>query len=185
MQRLTLLIILLLFRGMSCISQDSVFVLHPVVGHFIDSSEKTYYLLFPEISSAKFDSGYIKPAGDQYCLVAHLLPDSMLVIQLDTTDIQIYKTNIDKLYAYYSGLLKIDSLSESEKVMKIIEIKNGGSTQMNNNLLNPAIIETIDNEVRIDGRLRDDAEIRRLWKQGSNVDNGELYIDFDYLKKKK
>jgi len=170
---------------MSCISQDSLFVLHPVVGHFIDRSEKTYYLLFPEISSAKFDSGYIKPSGDQYCLVAHLLPDSILVIQLDTADIQIYKTNIDKLYAYYSGLLKIDSLSESEKVMKIIEMKNGGSYQMNNNLLNSGIIEMIENEVRIDARLRDDAEIRRLWKQGSNIDNGELFIDFDYLKKKK
>jgi hypothetical protein len=104
---------------------------------------------------------------------------------LDTTDIQIYKTNIDKIYAYYSGLLKTDSLSESEKVIKIIEIKNGGSYQMNNNLLNPGLIETIDNEVRIDERLRDDAEIRRLWKKGSNVDNVEIYIDFDYLKKKK
>jgi hypothetical protein len=49
----------------------------------------------------------------------------------------------------------------------------------------PGTIESITNEVIVDERLKDDAEMFRLWKQGSNFDNAGMYIDFSYRKKKK
>lgn len=185
MRKYAVLALIILLAARPCRSQDSMHVLHPVVGHIIDQNEKMYYLLFPEISNDRFKLGYIKPAGENYFLVARLLNDSILTTKLDTSDIRKYRTNIGKLYAYYSELMKNDSITESEKVTKMVEVKNGGAYPLHSPLLNTGIQETIGDESRRDSRLQDDAELKKLWKQGSNIDNAGLYIDFGYVKKKK
>ncbi|MBN1416097.1 MAG: hypothetical protein JW973_13430 [Bacteroidales bacterium] len=44
---------------------------------------------------------------------------------------------------------------------------------------------TWEDEWRANQRLKDDAEVRILWRQGSNMDNAGSYIDFSHGKRRK
>ena len=95
MPRFAQIFVLFFFSWMQCISQDSLFILHPILGEVIDKNEKKDYLLFPEIADSIFNYGYIQHAGNKYCLNSYLLSDSLLSRIIDTAEIQQYKINVE------------------------------------------------------------------------------------------
>jgi hypothetical protein len=182
MKRLTVLMSFILFIGMMCISQDSIYILHPAVGEIIDRYEKTDFALFPEVSNSKFEYGYIKQAGGNFWLKSHLYPDSMVTRQLDTSEIKQVERNIEMALASNPNLRRTGT---DPWELRSVVTKPAESDQTNTKFLYPGTLERINNEVIIDERLRDDSEMKRLWQQGSNIDNAGMYIDFSYRKKKK
>ena len=126
MKRFIILINLILSLGFQCKSQDSLFVLHPIIGEIIDRNEKIDYLLFPEIKDSIFNYCSIKHEGDKYFVNSHLVSDSINIIQLNISEINQYQKNIDKLYDYYSSQPEEDSISN----LKILILKEGNSFQI-------------------------------------------------------
>jgi hypothetical protein len=183
MQRFVYILVLICFKEMLSLSQDNIAVLHPVVGKIIDNNEKTHYLSFPEIEDTVFNYGYIRQSENNYCLKYHLLSGSVLSRIIDTAEIQQYRLNIEKLSAYYSYLLDSNSLRGSEMKLNIIEMNKPYTIKVPE----PSMVTNSkwDDEYRANQRLKDDEEIRRLWRQGSNIDNAGNYIDFSYGKKRR
>jgi len=176
MKRFILLINLILSIGIQCKSQDSLFVLHPIVGEIIDRNEKIDYLLFPEINDSIFNYCQIKQVKDKFLANSYLVSDSIITVQLSISEINQYQKNIDKLYDYYSSQPEEDSLSD----LKVLILKEGNSFQ----IIDIAIDNNdISNEARAEERLRDDAERLRLQKQGGEASG--VIIDFDYIRKNK
>lgn len=176
MKRFIILISLILSLGIDCKSQESLFVLHPLVGEVIDRNEKIDYLLFPEINDSLFNYCQIKHVEDSYFVISHLVSDSVITIQLNNSEINQYNKNIDKLFDYYSSQPDEDTLIN----LKALILKEGNSFQIVDITID---YDKLSNEARTEDRLRDDADRLRLQKQGS--DAGGLYIDFDYIRKKK
>jgi hypothetical protein len=176
MKRFIILINLILSIGIQCRSQDSLFVLHPLVGDVIDRNEKIDYLLFPEINDSLFSYCQIKQVEERFFVISHLVSDSVITIQLNISEINQYNKNIDKLHEYYSSQPDEDTLIN----LKALILKEGNSFQIIDITIDS---DKLSNETRAEDRLRDDADRLRLQKQGS--DAGGIYIDFDYIKKKK
>ena len=176
MNRIILLITLILAVGIQCKSQDSLFVLHPIVGEIIDQNEKIDYLLFPEINDSLFSYCQIKQIEDDFLVVSYLISDSIITIQLNISEINQYQKNIDKLYEYYSSQFEEDSLEN----LKVLILKEGNSFQIIDISIDS---DKISNEVRAERRMREDAERSRLQKQGGEPDGA--IIDLDYIRKKK
>lgn len=61
----TNLAFLLTIKGFT---QNSVFVLNPLVGDTIHQKDKVEYYLFPEINDSIYRYGYIKQNGDIYTI---------------------------------------------------------------------------------------------------------------------
>lgn len=176
MKRLLLMMILILsfvFRGNS---QDGLIVLHPIVGDTIDKDEKVNYLLFPEITDSLFIYCQINKVADKYYATSFLVRDSLLTIQLNGTEINLYKENIEKLNAYYSSQPESDSINN----LRAFILRDGNSFKIVDIIIDN---EKISNEARSEERLKEDAERLKLQKQGA--DPGGLYIDFSYIRKKK
>lgn len=165
-----------------CISQDSIYILHPVIGEIIDRNEKTDYELFPEISNTRFEYSYIKKADGNFWLKSHVFSDSLVIRQLDTTEIHQLERNIANKIACDPGLLNTKT---GPGDLRSVVVKPVEPDPANNPVIYPETIERINSEAISNARLRDDAELQKLWRHGSNSDNGSLYIDFSYRKKKK
>lgn len=176
MKRFVLLINLILLFGIQCKSQDSLFVLHPIVGEIIDRNEKIDYLLFPEINDSLFNYCQIKQVEEKFIVNSYFVSDSTVTILLNISDINQYQKNIDKLYDYYSRQPEVDSLSN----LKVLIQKEGNSFQIINIVIDN---NNLSNEARAEERLRDDAERLRLQKQGGEASG--VIIDFDYIRKNK
>lgn len=172
----------MLFMTGMCIPQDSLYILNPVIGEIIDRNEKTVYDLFPEIPNSKFEYSYVQKTGGTFWLKSHLYPDSVAIRQLDTSEIHRVERKI-ALVLDSNPNLKMPGAKPGE--LKSIVIKPAETEQTNSKIMYPATLESITNEIIVDERLKDDAEMFRLWKQGSNIDNAGMYIDFSYRKKKK
>jgi len=185
MQRHLILTVCFLLRGALVISQDSIYVLHPVIGAIIDRNEKVEYLLFRDADDSTFNYGYIKYTEGNYCLNFYLAGDSFVARPIDTTEIQQYKINIEKLRAYYTFLQEKDSAGGSENEIKMMGSEAEGPYQIKNVLLDSYTIEMISDEARKNERLKRDAELEGLWKQGSNADNAGNYIDIDLRRKRR
>jgi hypothetical protein len=185
MQRFPILFVYVILQGTLLFSQDSLYILHPVVGAIIDRKEKTEYVLFREVADTTFNYGYIRYADNKYYLNLFLIADSFTKREIDTSEIREYLTNIEKLAIYYRILQEEDSTRNTEKKIIMVESETGQPYQIKNKILDSYILEKISDDTRREGRLQDDAETQKLWKQGSNMDNAGNYIDIDYRRKRR
>lgn len=167
---------LILSLGSQCKSQDNLFVLHPIIGEIIDRNEKIDYLLFPEINDSIFSYCQIKQVEDKFFVNSYLSSDSIIIVQLNVSEINQYQKNIDKLYDYYSSQPEADSLND----LKVLILKEGNSFQIIDILID---YDKISNEARAEERMREDAERLRLQKQGG--ESSGVIIDFDYIRRNK
>lgn len=182
MKKLAAVISLMLFAGMVCFSQDSIYILHPAIGEIIDRNEKIGFNLFPEIATSKFEYGCIQQTGGTFRLYSHLYPDSLIVQQLDTAEIHQLARDIEKMAAANPNLIKTNTVKGE---YRSVVVKPAEADQSNHKILYPETIESISSETISNERLKDDAENQKLWRQGSNIDNNGMVIDFSYRKKKK
>ena len=176
MRRFTLLLSLIFSISFFSRAQENIFVLHPILGDTIDAVEKTDYLLFPEINDSIFNYCIIKNRIGWFNVCVYLKEDSIITFQLDSSEINQYKVNIDKLYDYYSNLTTGDSLKD----LKILIYKEGKSFQ----IIDIAIdSEKLSNEMRSIERWNEDAERLKLQQQGADL--GGIYIEVDHIRNKK
>jgi hypothetical protein len=176
------LILMLFFNGMQCISQDSIYILHPVSGEILGMNEVTYYNLFQEISNAKFEDSYMEQAADTW-LKSYFSPDFLLIGQLDTSEIYWFERNNIKIAAYYLDFFKIYTKSEPGMELKSLIIKDNNSFQINYNILDPRIIERLRFEYIYNERAQEMINFCKVRKQG--IDPCPLNLDFNYWKKKR
>lgn len=158
-----------------CLPQDSIIIIHPQIGEIIDSSEKTDFLLFPEIPATYFKYGFIKNFDNTLYLCSFDLNDSISVRQIDTIEINQYKLNIDKLKVYYSNQQKNDSLEQIKTL--ILNLNAANYTKREFKLINEDTSLSMAKELLLKNRLRDDAErLRRKEQQGSF--SNDVLIEF-------
>jgi hypothetical protein len=179
MKKLTVSIFWIFSTTLLSFSQDTVYILHPVIGDIIDRHEKTDFNLFPEISTTRYEYSYIKHEGGTFRLIAHLFPDSLVTKQLDTSDIRQMEKDIESIMVTRQPIQEKPVQDPGSVV-----IKKDGNEQINNNIVNRDTQEKISDETLSNRRLQEDAERRKLAKQGSNIDNNAILIDFGKRKKK-
>jgi hypothetical protein len=179
MKKLTVSILCIFSTALLSFSQDTVYVLHPVIGDIIDRHEKTDFKLFPEISTTRYEYSYIKHEGGSFRLIAHLFPDSLVTKQLDTSDIRQMEKDIESIMVTRKPIQE-EPVQDPGSVV----IKKDANEQINNNIVNRDTQEKISDETLSNQRLQEDAERRKLAKQGSNIDNNALLIEFGKRKKK-
>ncbi len=180
MKKLVLSFLCMFSAVFASFSQDTVFILNPVIGDIIDRNEKTDFNLFPEISNTRFEYSYIKKESNELRLIAHLFPDSIVNRQLDTSDIRRMQRDIESLIATRTDTQKIGVQDPGSVV-----IKKDAVDGSNNNIIDQNTRDRITDESISNQRLQEDAERRKLVKQGSSVDDNGLYIDFSKRRKKK
>jgi len=162
-KRIILLFFILLKLGYSY-SQDSILVLHPVIGEIIDNFEKKKYLLFDEIEDADFNYALIKFSSNRYYLNL-FRPDTNepSVIQIDTSQIHQYYINVTKLNEYFFNLQNSDSIDISDIETKMKEMKY---YKKEINILDESLMDKIIEENIINERIKDDAETKELNEKG-------------------
>lgn len=182
MKKLAFVISLMLFTGMVCLPQDSTYILHPAIGEIIDRNEKIDFNLFPEITTSKFEYSCIQQTGETFWLYSHIYPDSIILQQLDTAEIHHLEKEIEKMAAANPGLIRTHA---GKGEYRSVVLKPAEADPSSHKILYPETIERIGSETISNERLKDDAENQKLWRQGSNIDNNGMVIDFSYRKKKK
>ena len=175
-------LLILFSNGMLCISQDSIYILHPAIGEIVDRNAKTYYTFFPEVSKSKSEYVYIKQAGDSFGFKSYLYHDSLIIRQLDTSKIHWNERNIIKMVDYYPNLQNTYTNGEPGRELKSIVIKDNGSYYVNKTILEPGLIERLKFEYIYKERSQEMIEYSKTRKQG--IDPFPLFLDFRYLKKK-
>lgn len=166
-----------------CRAQDTLFVLHPLVGDTIDKTEKMNYFLFPSIENDDFKYCYLIQSNDHFFVKSYTLNDSIHIQQVDTTEIRQYIVNLDKLHTFYLNKAKNDSLKQSEKID--LNFNGISPTYNSNQLVGEQSKERIDKEVRRNNRLQADAERAGRIKQGSDLFDGGAHFEFFSIGKKK
>lgn len=96
-----LILILLFYVPTSINAQNNAIIIHEALGDIIDIKEKTRYLLFPEIADSIYDYSTILSNDSNYIVYTHLLNNTFQQRIIDTTELNHYFTNIEKLEAYY------------------------------------------------------------------------------------
>ena len=164
MQKLIILLFLILLKQVYCFSQDSILILHPVIGEIIDNIEKKKYLLFTEIEDTVYSYAYIKFSDNKYYLnVSMTGPNAQYVKQLDTSEIHQYFINVVKLNEYFSNLANSDSIESSDIERKIRERGNGYKEIK---VIDESLMDKINEEVIINDIIKYDAETKKLNEKG-------------------
>jgi hypothetical protein len=164
-------------------AQDTLFVLHPLVGDTIDKTEKMNYLLFPSIPNDDFKYCYLTRSNEQFFVNSYALNDSISIQPIDTTELRQYRINLDKFLAFYLNKSKNDSLKQAEK----LDLKSNRLNPAFNNksLVGEQSRERIIQEVDRDNRMKTDLERANLTKQGLDLNGGGAYFQFFSTGKKK
>jgi hypothetical protein len=167
MKRLLFFIAILLQNNLHCAAQDSIYILHPILGEFIDSTEKKDYYLFPEIVDTSFNYGFINKIEDVYFLNVVLFhKDSLYVKKIDTSELFQYKINIEKIHNYYLKLSSKDSISNYDGKGLRRDIINNRQNINNDILINNANTNKIKGDINKIQQVNYDMESAKLRKQG-------------------
>jgi hypothetical protein len=166
--------------------QDTIYILHPVIGEQIDIKAKKDYLLFPEIKDSCFNFCFIKQINGKYYVSTYFNNDSVSNEEVALPTLENYHNNIEKLYQYYSSKSKQDSLNNNETI-NLHKNNNSIKTEMfKKEIVSPTLNPEIRDEVRRDQRLKSDAERMKYYKQGTEIMPGNIEIyNSKNIKKKK
>ncbi len=117
MKTLTFLYVMISFCWFG-FAQENIISLHPVVGDTINIKEKKDFLLFPDIPDSGFSYAVIKnKQGDYY--VCSYYNTEYKEKQIDTTTMDQYYINVEKLSAYYSNQKSEDKGLESMNIKRL------------------------------------------------------------------
>lgn len=158
----------------NCYAQDTLFVLHPLVGDTIDKAEKMNYFLFPSLKNDDFKCCYIIRSNDHFFVNSYTWNDSLSIRQIDTTEIRQYIVNIDKFHAFYLNRAKNDSLRKNKKFD--LNFKDPVSSYNNEQLVGEQSRERIIKEVNRDNRMKSDVERANQTKQGTDLFSGGAHF---------
>ncbi len=162
-------------------SQKNLYVLHPLVGDTIDKIEKIQYMLFQEIADSNFRHCYLTFSDGEYFVNTCTLNGSIHITQVDSSLINRYKVNIEKLNQYYLTRAKNDTGKIDKKMSIDDEILKVSNT--NDKILTPNTKDKILNDIRNTNRLNNDAERAKNFKQGTDIWGNSPRIEFHRKKK--
>ena len=158
------LFILLLVVSNGISSQNTV-QLHPVVGDTISNSEKVAFYLFPEIEDSCFIEGVIfcQDSSFKVSVIEKHISGYELVI--DSTLLNEYKQNIEKLIHYYSRIEVSDSINIKQSLLtNSLSNQNGPEFRLNEEDKNQLVKES-----RRYLRKKDKAEDLGLWGKDKDL----------------
>lgn len=181
MEKLTILLIAIILSVQSY-GQDSLFVLHPLVGDTIDRNEKLNYLLFPQITDSDFKYCTLSHSENGYFVNTTKIDSSATVNQIDSTEINQTVARLDKVMDYYLNQEQNDSIKNAQK--KTLDLLGQPSNFKMDNLLGEDTKERIFQEVRSENRIKDDAERLEYNKQGTDLFGSGAKIQFFKRRKK-
>ncbi len=167
--------VMLIFLWIPCKSQDSIYVVHKLVGDTIDKTEKLTYHLFPELKDSLFDYCYIVKKNGGYALQIRYQNDSNLVRKLDTNSFHEYWSNISKISEYHLYQAGKDSLMTIEKKLSLHDLRSiDASPSPVISLINPSMKKDIYNDSKARARLANDLQRIKQKEHGTNISN--MYI---------
>ena len=173
MKQFTMFLFGLIFSA-NCSAQDTLFVLHPLVGDTIDKTEKMNYFLFPSIKNEDFKYCYIFQSNNRLFVNSHTLSDSISIQQIDTAEIRQYIVILDKLLAFNLNRAKNDSLQKNKKLD--LNFKDPIPNYCNGQLVSEQSRERIMKEVNRDNRMKSDVERANHTKQGLDLFGGGAHF---------
>jgi len=125
------LFVILLTLSMGINAQSTV-QLHPVVGDTISNSEKVAFYLFPEITDTCFVQGVILHQDSAFKVSIVEKHKAAYDLAIDSTMLQRYQQNIEKLTVYYSQLQMTDSLGQKQALLSDnLSTKKGPEYRLN------------------------------------------------------
>jgi hypothetical protein len=164
MRKLIILLFFIFLKQVYSFSQDSILILHPIIGEIIDNIEKRKYLLFTEIEDTAYSYAYIKYSDNKYYLnVTKTGTNAQYVKQLDSSEIHQYYINITKLNEYFSSFPNKDSIEVSEIEKKIREMDN---INKEIKVIDKSLMDQINEQIIINDRIKYDAETIKLSEKG-------------------
>lgn len=107
-----------LFVSLLCVSNSAnsqkLVQLHPLIGDTISYTEKVAFYLFPEISDSCYVQGVI--CYQDSALKVNIIEKykGAYDLSIDSTILNQYKQNIEKLILYYSNLNVSDTLNQNQ-----------------------------------------------------------------------
>ncbi|WP_075591539.1 hypothetical protein [Labilibacter marinus] len=112
MRKVTLVALIAIL--MSSVNAQKLVQLHPMVGDTIDATEKMVFYLFPEITDSIFEQGIIYRQNSDYNVNIKLVGQETYKVGIDSTVLNEYQQNIEKLAMYYSNLAEPDTTNLSD-----------------------------------------------------------------------
>ncbi len=180
--KIVILIFLMIRMGIFfSYSQNNVFLLHTVVGDTIDKKEKIQFDLFPEFESINFKYGIIYTHEDIMNLKINTQNDFIFEVQLDSLDILKYRSNINKLLAFYSLKDFEDSISKLDTIIDLYKINDI------NNLVNITIDKEVARKGAYEGRRKQHLMNNALHNglKGKEAKDAVIYQGYGEIKLKK
>ncbi len=169
MKRILIVTILMAWKISTAFSQDTVYVLHPIIGELIDKQERKDYLLFTEFNDSSFYYCFVKYGNGKFYVTARFQKDSVEVEEVDLATLKQYHQNIEKLNQYYILKAKRNSSDRADNTRSYNDSKQVSSEELRKRIITPGTMNQINKEVIRDQRLKDDAERMNLWKRDGGV----------------
>lgn len=172
----TITLLSFLFCLTSIYAQDSLVILHPVIGDTISLSEKTDYLLFSEVKDNDFNYGILHYGNSKFRL--HVYKNEQVsIVEIDSNAIKQYCMNVKILDSYN----KQQPTKNEESVMR--SGATNANRKLNTNYMTPEMKKKLlyDTQRHVD--LRNEAEGKGL--RGLNKDkyiNSGGYYEIQFKK---
>ena len=182
MNRFKLTLIAIIF-SINCFAQNNLISLHALVGDTINKSEKTKYMLFPEVSDPDFTYGYITRINNSFYLNYFDTNDSVTIKPIDPIEMNQYIDKLNKLSDYYSTLEKKDTTQNSKKV--ILDLNGVQTNYVKEEIIGEDSKKRIKGEVKQYIRLKDDAERLQIQKKTNDIMWNNGRVEFPVIKRRK
>ncbi len=180
MKKLLNVFIFLFLPLLNSFTQDTLLILHPVVGDTIDKNDKIDFSLFPEIDNSTFAYCFIKYSEKKFYLNSYTLAGPVSARPIDTTEIRQYMNNINILVDYYANEIKRDSIKNNENPSLSL---NDRKPSPNPNIISHDTRNKIKFEMYQNERLKSDAERMKLNKQGSDIFGNGMRVEWSKRKR--
>lgn len=180
MVRIYLYLFVFGFCSVNLHAQDSLIVLHKVVGDTIGKNEKRQYLLFPEIPDSTFEYCTISQKNGIYFITSRFRNNLTSATETNASTLNGYKVNIEKLHEYY-----YNKAHPGASVAPENNFKAKPENHLDKKVATPALTDEQKNEIRRDARLKSDAEQMHNFKKGTEMNPGGNIELFNANTKKK
>jgi hypothetical protein len=144
-------------------AQEKIVVLHPLVGEIIDKIEMDKYELFAEYRNVGIEYFILNTSNDIIHLIGMMGQEISFKKEVGSAYISKQRENVEKLNNYYSSFFNIDSTSLRIKKQNPLNIE---TLKVNQKIVTPEILESIKQDLRRDGALKQAAEVEKNRRKG-------------------
>jgi hypothetical protein len=154
------------------------FVLHKAVGDTITLDEKQQYVLFTDIPDEGVSYMLLDSSEVFVNAQVYKLDNTVISQQILWEEIEVMRLQIEKLVAYFAGELEGTD-------QKSVLTQKDSTISLEGKLLNEKSQEAINEAVRRDVKINQDATRQQLYKQGLETSPGSIELFSTGKQKKK